>query len=218
MKVADIMSYNVVTIPSSTSISDAKRIMEAHHYRRLPVVDKGKLVGIVTDRNIETVSPSKATSLSVWELSYLLEHTPVRDIMRQEVVVVPPDMDAEEAVAMAQKNKVGSAVVVENGKVVGIVSNDDFFYNIINPLLGIGEPGYRIEITGGIVRGGGGGQLEKMIAMIHKWNFRVATVHIEGPSTKQVRDVCFHIEDSDKVEDLMNDFRKEGYKVRIRNR
>jgi acetoin utilization protein AcuB len=62
MYVRDIMTTNVVTIPSSTSLADAKRIMEAHRFRRLPVVDKGKLVGIVTERRLEQVSPSKATS------------------------------------------------------------------------------------------------------------------------------------------------------------
>ncbi|MEJ2740606.1 MAG: CBS domain-containing protein, partial [Dehalococcoidia bacterium] len=72
MKVRDVMSYNVVTLPSNASIAEAKRIMTAHNVKRVPVVDKGKLVGIITDRSIEHVSPSKATSLSVWELSYLL--------------------------------------------------------------------------------------------------------------------------------------------------
>jgi len=78
MYVRDIMTTNVVTTPSSTSIANAKRIMEAHRFRRLPVVDKGKLVGIVTERRLESVSPSKATSLTVWELSYLLNETAVK--------------------------------------------------------------------------------------------------------------------------------------------
>ena len=73
MKIKDIMTYNVVTIPSNTSIAEAKRIMTVHRITRLPVVDKNKLVGIVTARMIESVSPSKATSLSIWEVSYLLK-------------------------------------------------------------------------------------------------------------------------------------------------
>ena len=82
MYVRDIMTSNVVTISSSTSIADAKRIMEAHRFRRLPVVDKGKLVGIITEHGLEKVSPSKATSLSVWELSYLLDKTTVRKLWK----------------------------------------------------------------------------------------------------------------------------------------
>ena len=128
MKIKDIMSYNVVTIPSNTSIAGAKRVMTAHHVTRLPVVDKGKLVGIVTERGIEHVSPGKATSLSIWELNYLLEKTTVKEFMQKDVVTVSPDTDAEEAVAIAQKHKVGSVVVVEKNRVVGIATTDDTRY------------------------------------------------------------------------------------------
>ena len=149
MKIKDLMTYNVVTIPSNTSIAEAKRIMAAHRIKRLPVVDKGKLVGIVTERGIERTTPGKATSLSIWELTYLLEKTPVKQIMHKEVVTADPDMDVEEVVALTEKHKVGSVVVLEDDKVVGIASKDDLFYNVINPILGINMPGTRIEITGG---------------------------------------------------------------------
>jgi acetoin utilization protein AcuB len=217
MKVRDIMSYNVVTIPSSTSIADAKRIMDAHKIKRLPVVDKDKLVGIVTERGIEHVSPTKATSLSVWELSYLLEKTSVKEIMKKDVVTVSPDMDAEEVVDLAQKNEVGSAIVVENDRVIGIVTNDDFFYKIINPLLGINVPGTRIEIKGGIAKGIGAQTLENTLATIHKLGLRITTIHIEGPVDQAVRDVCFHI-DTDNVDKLMEELKAKGLNVRIRNR
>ena len=217
MKVKDIMSYNVVTMPSSTSIAEAKRIMAAHNISRLPIVDKDKLVGIVTDRNIERVSPSKATSLSVWELSYLLEKTPVRDIMKRDVVTISPDMDSEEAVAIAQKGNVGSAVVVEDNKVVGIVTTTDFFYKIINPILGIGVPGTRLEITGGMVKGKGAAPLEEMLALIHSLGYKINAIHVEGTMGDDTRDVCFHIRD-DNVDKLIEAFEAKGYQVRIRNR
>jgi len=149
MYVRDIMTTNVVTIPSNTSIADVKRIMQAHQFRRLPVVDKGKLVGIVTERRLESVSPSKATTLSQWELSYVLAKTTVKEVMEPNVVTVPPDMSAEEAVATAQTHKIGSLVVVEDDRVVGMVTTNDIFYKIINPILGLGEPGARIEVAGG---------------------------------------------------------------------
>jgi acetoin utilization protein AcuB len=217
MKVRDIMSYNVVTIPSTTSIADAKRIMTAHKIKRLPVVDKDKLVGIVTERGIEHVSPTKATSLSVWELSYLLEKTSVKEIMKKDLITVSPDMDAEEVVALAQKNHVGSALVMENDRVIGIVTNDDFFYRIINPLLGIDVPGTRIEIKDGIVRGKGAETLENILKTIHKLGLKITTIHIEGPTDKTPRDVCFHI-DSDNVQQLVTDLKAQGLDVKIRNR
>jgi acetoin utilization protein AcuB len=217
MKVRDIMSYNVVTLPSSASIAEAKRIMTAHNIRRVPVVDKGKLVGVVTDRGIEHVAPSKATSLSVWELSYLLEKTPIRDIMKKDVVTVIPDMDSEEAVAIAQQHNVGSAIVVDGGHVVGIITTTDFFYKIINPILGIGVPGTRLEVTGGMVKGKGAAPLEDMLALIHRLGYKVSAIHVEGTSDDNTRDVCFHVTSED-VDKLIKEFEAKGYKVRIRNR
>jgi acetoin utilization protein AcuB len=217
MKVRDIMSYNVVTIPSNTSIADAKRIMTAHKIKRLPVVDKDKLMGIVTERGIEHVAPSKATSLSVWELSYLLEKTSVKEIMKKDLVTVDPNMDAEEVVALAQKNHVGSALVVEDDRIIGIVTNDDFFYKIINPLLGIDIPGTRIEIKDGIQRGKGAETMEFIMKTVHDLGLRITTIHIEGPYEKTPRDVCIHI-DSDNVQELINKLKAHGLDVRIRNR
>src|SRR4030042_2605487 len=113
MYIRDIMSTNVVTIPSSTSIADAKRIMTAHKIGRLPAVDRGKLVVMVTTRRLEQVSPSKATSLTVWELSYLLEKTTVKEIMEKNVVTVTPDMTVEAGGALAHRKKEGSLVLLE---------------------------------------------------------------------------------------------------------
>lgn len=219
MRVRDIMSYNVITISSDTSIAESKRIMEAHRIQHLPVVDKGKLVGIITSRDLEHVSPGKVTSLSVWEVSYILEKTKVKEIMKKEVVTVSPDNDAEEVAALAQKNKVGSAVVVDKDTVVGIVTTADFFYKIINPILGIGMPGARIEITGGIIKDMGAEKVEKMISTIHKLGLKIYTLHIEGPTEQQVRDICFHVNaEGDEANKLVAAFQSQGYQVRLRNR
>ncbi len=218
MQVKDIMSYNVVTVPSSTSIAEAKRIMAAHRIKRLPVVDKGKLKGIVTSRSIEQASPSKASSLSIWELTYLLDRITVKEVMTKNVVTVPPDMDAEEVVALAQKNRIGSVVVMENDAIVGIVTSDDFFESIINPLLGINIPGTRIEVTGGLIKGKGLEQMENLVATIHKHGHKITTIHIESPQEEINKVVCFHLQDSDKIEELVDDFKSQGFTVRVRNR
>jgi acetoin utilization protein AcuB len=213
MNVRDIMTTNVVTIPSSISIADAKRIMEAHRIRRLPVVDKGKLVGIVTDRRLESVSPSKATSLTVWELSYLLDKTTVKEIMERDVITVSPDMSAEESLAVAQGNKVGALVVVEDGRVVGIATTNDFFYKIVNPILGLGQPGSRIEIIGG----GEGKALEKIISTANKLGLEITTVHIEQLPEAKEKDVCVHV-DTEDVSQLVSELKGKGYKVSVRRR
>jgi acetoin utilization protein AcuB len=213
MKIRDIMSHNVVTVSSNVSIADAKRIMAAHKIRRLPVVDKGKLVGIVTERGVERVSPSKATSLSVWELSYLLEKTPVRDIMEKEVVWVSPDINAEEALALAQSRKVGSLVVIDDGHIVGIATTNDFFYSIINPLLGIGQPGKRVEVRGG----GEAKAMQDILTVINSQGLKFTSIHIEQDADSKVKDVCFHIE-SDNVDRLLETLKEKGYEASIRAR
>jgi acetoin utilization protein AcuB len=213
MNVGDIMTTNVVTVPSNTSVAEAKRIMEAHHIRRLPVVDKGKLVGIVTEHRLESVSPSKATSLTVWELSYLLEKTTVKEIMERDVITCSPDTSVEESVAIAQSNKVGALVVVEDGRVVGISSTNDIFYKIINPVLGIGEPGSRIEVAGG----GNAKALEEILSAVNKLGLEITTVHIEQLPEAKTKDVCVHI-NSDDVKKLVTELKAKGYKVGVRRR
>jgi acetoin utilization protein AcuB len=213
MKVSDIMSDNVVTVPSSTSIADAKRIMQAHRVRRLPVVDKGKLVGVVTERRLESVSPSKATSLSVWELSYLLDKTSVKEIMERDVVTVPPDMNAEEALALAQGHRIGSLIVVEGGQVTGMVTTNDFFYKIVNPILGLGMPGSRVEIVGG----GESKVLEDIITTVNRLGLKIVTLHIENLPEATVKDVCVHV-DTEDVEQLIAELQKKGYSVSVRQR
>jgi acetoin utilization protein AcuB len=213
MYVRDIMTTNVVTIPSSTSIADAKRIMGAHRIRRLPVVDKGKLVGIVTERGLEQVSPSKATSLTVWELTYLLDKTTVKEIMEKNVVTVSPDMTAEESLALAQSQRVGALVVVEDGRVVGIATTNDFFYNIVNPVLGLGQPGTRIEVTGG----GETKAMAEIISTVSKLGLEITTLHIEQLPEAKKKDVCVHI-NSEDVSKLITELKGKGYKVSLRKR
>jgi acetoin utilization protein AcuB len=213
MNVGEIMTTNVVTVPSNTSIAEAKRIMAAHRIRRLPVVDKGKLVGIVTEHRLESVSPSKATSLSVWELTYLLDKTTVKEIMERDVITCSPDMSAEESLALAQGHKVGALVVVEDGRVVGISSTNDFFYKIVNPILGIGQPGTRIEVAGG----GNARALEEILSVVNKLGLELTTVHIEQLPEAETRDVCVHVSDGD-VKKLVAELKAKGYKVGVRRR
>jgi acetoin utilization protein AcuB len=140
VKVGDVMTTNVIAIPSDTSLSEAGRTMEANRLRRLPVVDKGKLVGIVTKDGLDKAGPSKLTTFSVHELSYLMNKITVRDVMRKDVLTGTPNMTVKEAVALGQSKKIGSIVVLEGDKVVGIMTTNDIFYKLINPILGLDMP------------------------------------------------------------------------------
>ncbi len=148
MLVKDVMTTNLVTIPSNTSVLEARKIMETHHIRRLPVVDKGKLVGVVTKNMTRRAAPTEATSLSVWEINYLTAKMTVKDIMTKDPITVPADITVECAVATAQERGVGALPVIEDNMVVGILTTNDFFYKILNPLLGVNEGGKRVIVYG----------------------------------------------------------------------
>jgi len=215
MFVKDIMTMNVVTIPSNTSVSDAKRIMEAHRIRRLPIVDRGKLVGMVTEHRLEAYTPSKATTLSVWEIGYLLGNTPVKDIMEKNVVTVTFDMTVEEVLALEQEKGVGALPVLEDGQVVGIVTTNDFFYKIANPVLGIGMPGTRIEVIGK----GDEMVIEDVVSLANRQGMRIITIHVLNiPSSPgEKKDIVIHL-DTEDTGKFVEELKTKGYEVILRTR
>jgi len=177
------------------------------------VVDKGKLLGIVTEHGLEKVSPSKATSLTVWELSYLLDKTTVKEVMEKNVVTVGPDATAEEALAVAQGHRVGALVVVDGGRVEGMLTTNDFFYKIVNPVLGLGEPGCRVEVTGG----GESQALEEVISMVNKRSLDMTNLHIVALPDAEKKDVILHLNCED-ISQIKADLEGKGYKVNLRQR
>lgn len=216
MYVRDIMTTNVVTIPSNTNILKARRFMGSHGFRRLPVVDKGELVGVVTADRLERVAPSETTGDHIWELTYSLGslyRTQVKQIMRKNVVTVKPDMTIEEALAIAQTKRVGSLIVVDDGKVVGIVTTNDFFYRVVNPVLGVGEPGQRIWVGGG----GESKPLGEIISIINKLCLEIITLHIIAAPKATKKDLVVHVS-CDDVTELVAELKGKGYTVGIRKR
>jgi acetoin utilization protein AcuB len=145
MKVGDIMSTNVVTVTEDTLVNDAKKIMEAHRIRRLPVMRKDKLVGLVTKHMLLEAAPSPATSLNIWELNYLLSKMTVKEIMVKDPFTISPDMPVEEALQLGQDKGFGAFPVVEDGIVVGVVTESDIV-RIMTRVLGVRDKGKRIDI------------------------------------------------------------------------
>jgi len=216
MLVRDIMTTDVFTIPSNTGILEAKRIMDERKLRRVPVADKGKLVGIVTTHRLEGAAPPEAVSQNMWDIAYsivALHRMPVKQIMQTDVVTARPDMTVEEALALAQSKKVGGLVVVDDGKVVGVVTTNDFFYRIVNPVLGVGQPGERIWVAGG----GEGKAMEEIISTINKLGLEIITLHIVTPPRKTKKDIVVHV-NCDDVTELVNELKNKGYEVESRKR
>ncbi len=127
MSVSDFMTKTVVTVDSQTTIFDAVDLMKQHDIHRLPVVDDGKLVGLITEGTIAEATPSKATSLSVYEMNYLLNKTTVADIMLKKVTTIEPDALLEDAISVMRSENVGVLPVMDDDALVGIITNNDIF-------------------------------------------------------------------------------------------
>jgi len=122
-------------------------IIRQNNVRRLPVVDKkGNLVGIVSEKDLLYASPSPATSLSVYEIGYLLSKLKVEEVMTRKVITVAPSAPIEEAARIMVDNKIGGLPVVENGRLVGIITETDIFKTTLE-MLGAREPGVRLTIS-----------------------------------------------------------------------
>lgn len=211
MLVRDIMTSNVVTIPSDTPVLEAEQIMLFHKFERLPVVDKGKLVGLVTKDNLLKASPSDATSFSRGELYYLLAKLTVKQIMKKKVVTVSPDTTVEQAAAIAQKNKVGCLPVLEGDKVVGIVTTNDFFYKILNPLLGLGEAGKRIIVHGANEPE----KMQKVLEVLRQYDIEVKSLCSLKANEPEKNDFVLHLNTED-VDRIIKQLKETGFKVEER--
>jgi len=139
MKIKHWMTQDPITVTPDTLIIDAKKIMKENKIRRLPVVsNKGKVVGIVTYRNIIEASPSAVTTLSIHELNYLYMKLKVKDIMTKNPICVSPEDSNFEIIQRGHKLGIGSFPVVDKGKLVGIVTETEIFNALIH-LFGPGD-------------------------------------------------------------------------------
>ena len=134
MLIRDWMTKNVIAATPDMSIMDAAKLMKDNKISRMPVVDKtDRVMGIITDRDVKEASPSKATSLEIHELYYLLSEIKVEDIMvRDPYVVTPMETVERAAVLMNEKGISGLPVVDEEGKAVGIITESDIFAAFID--------------------------------------------------------------------------------------
>ncbi len=134
MKVKYWMTKDPVTITPEALVGDAARIMKERGFRRLPVMDNGKLVGLVTYRNILEAQPSSVSTLSVHEARYLAAKVLVKDVMRKNPITVGPDDDVLTALQDGHKKGLGAYPVVDGEKLVGIVTATDLFDLVIHLL------------------------------------------------------------------------------------
>ncbi len=212
MYISNIMRTNVITIPSSTLLFEARRIMDERRIRRLPVVDGQELVGLVTKEDLDKIGPLESRSYTINEINYNFNKLTVGDVMHREVIAVTPDTSVEAAIATAQSNRVGALPVLEKGKLVGIVTTNDFFLSILNPILGIGLTGSRIAVVNCFK----GKDIEKVISALNNLGVGITNFFLtEFPGEK--RDLIIHL-DIPEASPAVEALEKLGFTVEIRAR
>jgi len=141
------MTKEVITVPPDMPILEAHDVMKQNLVRRLPVVKDGELVGLITQGDIQEAGPSGATTLSIWELNYLLARITVREVMThaEDLITVSPDETIEQAATLMRKHKVGGLPVLDGDKLVGIITESDIF-DVLIKAMGVERGGTRLTL------------------------------------------------------------------------
>lgn len=207
MFVINRMTKNPMTVTADTKVDEVAHLMKKHNFRRLPVVDDGKLVGFLSDSDLMRVAPSPATTLSRYEINSLLAKICVRDIMKKDVVSVNVGATIEEAALIMYKNKIGGMPVVSNmGAVVGVITETDIFKTFVDVMgLADGKTRITLEVTDKI-------GVVKDIAEI----FGQAGVSIDSLITCKKEDNKYEIVirgDITNMDDIKAKLEAKGYKV-----
>ena len=143
MFVGERMSHPVISVSPETPIHDALVMFKKEHIRRAPVIKDGRLVGIVSERDLLNASPSPVTSLSVWEINYLISKVTVKQVMSKKVKCIDVGTPIEEAARIMADSKIGGLPVIRSGKVVGMITETDLF-KIFLELMGARTKGIRV--------------------------------------------------------------------------
>ncbi len=199
MFVGERMSHPVITVDPDTPINDVLALFKKEHIRRAPVVKNGKMLGIVSESDLLNASPSQATTLSVWELKYLISKVTVKKVMTKKVITVDVNTPIEEAARIMADNKIGGMPVLSNGRVAGMITETDLF-KVLLELMGARQKAMRVTATVEDKRG----ELARVTKAIaaHGGNFisfglfagpdantRVVTFKVEGMKQDEIRSV-----------------------------
>jgi acetoin utilization protein AcuB len=199
MFVGERMSRPVISVTPDTPINDALAMFRKEHIRRAPVIKDGKLVGIVSERDLLNASPSPVTTLSIWEMNYLISKVTVKDVMTKKVITVEQDTPIEEAARIMADKKIGGVPVVSGGNVVGIITETDLF-KILLELMGARQKALRVTATladkpGQIARlskavtQAGGNFISFGMFAGPDANTRLVTFKVEGIKKNQVKEI-----------------------------
>jgi acetoin utilization protein AcuB len=145
MLVGNRMSQPLVTVSPDLTLPEAFTLMKDENIRRLVVVKNGKMVGLVTKNDLENAMPTKATSLSIWEINYLIDKIKVQDVMEKDVITTTEDTPIEAAAQLMVENKVSALPVMRREEVVGMITESDLF-RLFMELFGAEFEGLRVVV------------------------------------------------------------------------
>lgn len=208
MRISDVMTKNPLTVDSETPIFEAKGIMKENNIRRLPVVDKGKLVGIITERMILEASPSPATSLSIHEVHYLISKMKVKDIMVRNPITISPDTTFKDVLLLGQEKRIGSFPVVDKGKLVGITTESDLV-RFITRIWGAKEKASTLIIEGVSQRFG---LFKEVVSIIDRHEVPILSIMTYIPPDRVDCNLIIRV-GTKEVDSLMRDLKKARFKV-----
>ncbi|MCX8118150.1 MAG: CBS and ACT domain-containing protein [Desulfobacterota bacterium] len=209
MRIREVMTHNPITVHPDTLVLQAQQLMNEKRIRRLPVVDsKGKLVGILTKYDLQEAIPPKGSFTNLYEMNQLLSKIKVKDLMKKHPVTVTPYTPVEDALRLGQEKKIGAFPVVEDGKLVGIATESDIVRFLIK-LLGIGEEGTRITITG---LGERFGELERIIAVANQHRVTILSMILVPRQSKGDWLVALRL-DTKNPRAIIQSLKKEGFHV-----
>ncbi len=200
------MSKNVITVDENDSMSDATKLMKENRIRILPVLKRGRLSGVITDRDLKRASASDATSLEIHELLYLLTKIKIKNIMTEKPITVNPQFTVEESAEILLENKISSAPVVDDeGRLVGVITQTDI-YKVLISLTGVKKRGihfaFKIEDRPGSIR--------EVTDVIRNYDGRLASILSSYDNIEEgLRKVYIRVYDLDRhnLGKLLDDFR-----------
>ena len=208
MRIRDVMTRNPVTVASETPAVEAHRLMKERGFRRLPVVDDGRLVGIVTLKDLEEAAPAPTSSVNLYDLHYFLSKMKVKEVMKRNPVTLSPETPFEEALKLGQEKKISSFPVVEDGKLVGITTESDIV-RLLGRALGLDEGGMRVTLEG---FSGKPRDLEKVLAILDGHGAVILSMISLPRPDRGDRMMVFRVK-TDRPEPLKEILKKEGFSV-----
>ena len=202
MLIRNWMTPEVVTVTPDTSLLKLGKLMRDNGVRRLPVLDNGRVVGIISDRDVRDASPSKATTLDMYEMHYLLAEIKAKDIMTPKPVTIKPTDTVERAAMIMLDKKIGGLPVVdEKGALVGIISDQDVFKALVN-ITGVRDGGIQL----GMEIANEAGAMRPIFDLLRKHGARILSV-LSTNNQEGQRNIFLRIRDlpDDAREALLRD-------------